>query len=210
MYYVGKNGQQTGPFSLDQLKAMYASGEVLPTDLTWKEGTADWKPASTFPELAAPAPAAAQAPTSTPAASTTFDGGSMGSTPMSTTVDPSPTVLPPSAQIPGAMNMGYPMAVGPKQNPMAITGLVLGIVSLFSVCCCFISLPVSIAGIVFSAIGMNQIKKDPINQLGKPLALTGLILSIVGLVICIIWVAINGMASMADFQRIQHEVNQAK
>src|SRR3954470_23148168 len=49
MYHVGRNGQQTGPFSLEQLKAMAANGQLLPTDLVWKEGMAGWEPASTLP-----------------------------------------------------------------------------------------------------------------------------------------------------------------
>jgi hypothetical protein len=51
MYHVGRNGQQTGPFSLEQLKAMAASGQLLPTDLVWKEGMAGWEPASTLPDV---------------------------------------------------------------------------------------------------------------------------------------------------------------
>jgi hypothetical protein len=49
MYHVGRNGQQTGPFSIEQLKTMAANGELLPTDLVWKEGMAGWEPASTLP-----------------------------------------------------------------------------------------------------------------------------------------------------------------
>jgi hypothetical protein len=196
MYYVGKNGQQTGPFTLDQVKAKYATGEILPTDLMWKEGTADWKAASTFSELAAPAPAPAPAATPSPSF------GGPASTPVST------TVLPPSASIPGAMNTGYPLsgAMGPKQNPMAITGMVLGIVSIVMVCCCY-GFPFNIAGIVFSIIGLNQIKKDPINQLGKPLALTGLILSILSIVIGI---ALFALGMTMNWEEIQQKINEAQ
>jgi hypothetical protein len=49
MYHVGRNGQQTGPFSIEQLKAMAAGGELNPTDLVWKEGMSGWEPASTLP-----------------------------------------------------------------------------------------------------------------------------------------------------------------
>ena len=201
MYYVGKNGQQTGPFTLDQLKAKYASGEILPTDLVWKEGTADWKPASTFAELAAPAPEP------TPSASS-FGGGMGSSTPVSTAVDPSPTVLPPATPIPGTVNMAYPMAVGPKPNPMAITGLVLGIVSILMVCCCY-GFPFNVAGIVFSIIGMNQIKSDPVNQLGKGLALTGLILSIVSIVIGLGLLAFGVTANAMNWGEIQRGIQQS-
>ena len=206
MYYVGKNGQQTGPFTLDQVQAKYASGEISPTDLMWKEGTADWKAASTFSELQSPA---AAAPASVPAPSPSFGGPA--STPVSTKVDPSPTVLPPSSSIPGAMNTGYPMPgpVGPRQNPMAITGMVLGIVSILTVCCCY-GFPFNVAGIVFSIIGLTQINKDPINQLGKPLALTGLILSILSIVLVVALLAFGFTANAMNWDEFQREFQKAQ
>lgn len=201
MYYVGKNGQQTGPFTLEQVQAKYASGEISPTDLMWKEGTADWKAASAFSELAAPAPAP----------SPTYGGPSSPPVSLSKASDPSPTVLPPSSSIPGAANQGYPPSgpVGPRQNPMAITGLVLGIVSIVMVCCCY-GIPFNIAGIVFSVIGMNQIKKDPVNQLGRPLALTGLILSIISIVLGLILLVFGVTANMMNWEEIQREINKAQ
>ena len=59
MYHVGRNGQQTGPFSIEQLNTMAANGELQPTDLVWKEGMAGWEPASTLPGVFTPAPAPA-------------------------------------------------------------------------------------------------------------------------------------------------------
>lgn len=57
MYYVGRNGRQTGPHSLDELKAMAAAGQLAPTDLTWTDGMSEWKPASvTLPDLFANLP----------------------------------------------------------------------------------------------------------------------------------------------------------
>jgi peptidyl-prolyl cis-trans isomerase B (cyclophilin B) len=62
-----------------------------------------------------------------------------------------------------------------KTNGMAIAGFVV------SLLCC------SPLGIVFSAIGLNQINKDP-SQGGKGLATAGLILGIIGLIGSVIWV----------------------
>ena len=45
MYYLGKNGQQTGPYTVEQLQAMVVSGQVAPLDLRWTEGMSEWKPA---------------------------------------------------------------------------------------------------------------------------------------------------------------------
>ncbi len=46
-YFVGKNGQQLGPFGEEQIKTRVASGEFAGTDLIWKEGMASWEPIAT-------------------------------------------------------------------------------------------------------------------------------------------------------------------
>ncbi len=63
MYYVGRNGSQSGPYPLDELKKMATTGRLAPTDLVWTDGMSEWKPASTtLPEVFAAPPAAASAP----------------------------------------------------------------------------------------------------------------------------------------------------
>jgi hypothetical protein len=64
MYYVGRNGSQSGPYPLDELKNMAATGRLAPNDLVWTDGMSEWKPASAaLPEVfAAAAPAATPAP----------------------------------------------------------------------------------------------------------------------------------------------------
>ena len=49
-YYV-VNGNQVGPVSLDELKAVAGIGKLAPTDLVWQEGTADWVEARTVAGL---------------------------------------------------------------------------------------------------------------------------------------------------------------
>lgn len=51
-YYVGVNGQQVGPLSLDQVVSEIQRGAIGPKDLVWKTGAADWAPAESYPELA--------------------------------------------------------------------------------------------------------------------------------------------------------------
>lgn len=56
-WYYSKNSTQLGPVSLDELRAKFASGEVSPADLVWRDGLPDWKPVSEMAELAViPAP----------------------------------------------------------------------------------------------------------------------------------------------------------
>ena len=44
--YVGKNGQQLGPFTLDEVNSKLADGTFVGTDLAWFEGAAGWAPLS--------------------------------------------------------------------------------------------------------------------------------------------------------------------
>ncbi len=68
-WYVGQGGQQRGPLSDADLRAMVARGEVAPTDLVWKDGMAKWEAVSAVPELRpAPAPPAPAAYAPPPAA----------------------------------------------------------------------------------------------------------------------------------------------
>jgi Interferon-induced transmembrane protein/GYF domain 2 len=50
-WYYSKNGMQLGPVAEEELKAKGISGELLATDLVWKEGMADWKPLGQVPEF---------------------------------------------------------------------------------------------------------------------------------------------------------------
>ena len=84
----------------------------------------------------------------------------------------------------------------PKTNAMAVTGLILGIVSVtFGLCCCY-GIPFNVLGIVFSLIGLAQIRKNPEMETGKGLAIAGLILSGLSIVLVGILIAI-GVAGSA-------------
>lgn len=59
-WHVGRDGQQTGPFTAQQLRHMVTSGQLSPTDLLWKDGMPNWVPCSSvkglFPEAVASGP----------------------------------------------------------------------------------------------------------------------------------------------------------
>lgn len=59
-YLIAVNGQQTGPFNMQQLAQMAHSGQLTPQSYVWKQGMAQWELASNVQELAplfaAPAP----------------------------------------------------------------------------------------------------------------------------------------------------------
>jgi GYF domain 2/Domain of unknown function (DUF4190) len=96
-------------------------------------------------------------------------------------------VVPPS--IPPASSLAP--AVRSEQNKMALTGFVLGIMSVtIGLLCCG---PLfGILGIIFSSIGLSQIGRDPV-QTGKNLAVWGLLLSILGVMLGIGCVVLFGL-----------------
>jgi len=47
-FFVQYQGQQTGPFSIEEMRAGLDAGKYQPSDLGWREGLPDWKPLSTL------------------------------------------------------------------------------------------------------------------------------------------------------------------
>ena len=52
-FHVAVNGQQTGPFKIDQLKQKIQDGEIKKETLVWTKGMGQWAKAGTVPELTA-------------------------------------------------------------------------------------------------------------------------------------------------------------
>ncbi len=50
-WYYAKHGKQEGPVDLATIQGKVQSGEIAPTDLVWKEGMPEWKPAGEVPDL---------------------------------------------------------------------------------------------------------------------------------------------------------------
>lgn len=51
-YFVALNGQQTGPFVMDELQRQVQSGQLTRATLVWTQGMAQWAPAAEVAELA--------------------------------------------------------------------------------------------------------------------------------------------------------------
>ena len=99
----------------------------------------------------------------------------------------------PASGMVGATLPTTPMAAqGASTNGMAIAGMICGILSLPMLCCCY-GLPFNILGVIFSKIGLSQLKKNP-GQGGRGMAIAGLICSILSIVILVVLVVL-GMAS---------------
>ena len=142
--YVGKNGQQLGPFSLEEINRKLADGTFAASDLAWYEGAAGWAPLSSVAGVIVPPAAAAAAPT--PAA-----------TPSPAPVTPAPVSAPvrPNTSI-----------VQPARRPhraLAVTSWVLlgltFVVSLIPLVGCgawAIGIPVAIAAIIMGILILNR------------------------------------------------------
>ena len=72
-YYLLENGQQAGPFSLQQVLKRIDQGALQAEDLIWKTGIADWVQAGTLPELVGDAPTPPNGPPPPPGPQSSTD-----------------------------------------------------------------------------------------------------------------------------------------
>lgn len=110
------------------------------------------------------------------------------------------TAPPATITAPGPISL----APVPRNNSFAVAGLTLGILGLtLGLCCCY-GLPFSVPGIICSIVALNQIKNDPSVQQGRNLAITGLILSILSILLGGLLLALGVALSTPDMiRRIQ-------
>lgn len=61
-WYIARDGKQHGPLSDDEMRLFVDGGHLRPSDLVWRPGFSDWRPApAIFPPAAAPKPKKAAA-----------------------------------------------------------------------------------------------------------------------------------------------------
>lgn len=95
----------------------------------------------------------------------------------------------------------------PRTNPMALASLVMGILSITCGMCCSCILPLipimpfSVLGIIFALVALAQIRKDPLSQQGRGLAVTGLVLSLLSIVLAALLLALGLALSTPDIMR---------
>lgn len=82
-----------------------------------------------------------------------------------------------------------------RTNTFAITGLVFGILSVTGGLCCY-GLPFNILGLVFSLVGLAQIKDNPGQYDGRGLAIAGIVLSILGLLLMLGLIGLIAFSSL--------------
>ena len=82
---------------------------------------------------------------------------------------------PPAPPVYGAPQQAYYAPVGPKNDGMAIAGLVCGISGLATLVLCGIGLIPAILGVVFGVIGMKKVDASNGSLQGRGMALAGAI-----------------------------------
>lgn len=66
-YFIARGGEQAGPYTLDQMQKMQEAGQLLPSDMAWTEGQADWLPLSQIVgDTSSPPPPPTPSPTPSP------------------------------------------------------------------------------------------------------------------------------------------------
>ena len=58
-WYIARDGEQHGPLSDVEMRTFVAQGHLKPTDLIWRPGFADWRPAPAVFPFQAPDPVVA-------------------------------------------------------------------------------------------------------------------------------------------------------
>lgn len=149
--FVGKNGQQLGPFSLEEINRKLADGTLAGTDLGWYEGAAGWAALSSIAGVVVPAlvpatPAPTLTPTPTPA-------------PVSPASAPAPAPVPrattPMVQRPATAPGGY-------KTLSLVSWILLGVTFLISFipflgCGTWIlAWPVAVAAIIMGIIVLTR------------------------------------------------------
>ncbi len=94
----------------------------------------------------------------------------------------------------------FSVTPAPTTNRTAVIGMVLGILSITVGCCCY-GLPFNVAGIICSSVALSQLKKDPLNQQGKGMAIAGLVLSILSILLAGSLLAFGTASNWTDILR---------
>ena len=151
-FIIGGDGKEYGPKPDSEVREWIAEGRLNAQSQIRRQSDANWTVLGDLPE---------------------FAGDLFGATP--------PTPSAPAIQ---QHQQPYPQYSAQAQsgtNGMAIAGMIMGILSLVTICC--YGFPFNLLGIIFSAIGLSQIKKSHPRQSGKGMAIAWLICSILSFLI---------------------------
>ena len=184
---IGGDGKEYGPYPAEKIRDLLRENRLKPYSKI-RPNNESWTTVAALPELAQPPV--------TESGTTPDQPTTAGAAPY----NPQPHIAPVSPVPPA----------GPPNNPLAVTGMVLGISTLVLGCCCgripilgfvatLVSFVTPIAGIICSCIARKQIRESNGAQGGDSMATAGLICSSVYLLmlVAIIVLIALGIASAA-------------
>jgi hypothetical protein len=172
-WYYSKNGVQLGPISDSEIRAKFASGEILVTDLVWREGMRDWLPTAQVPELA---PQSSLHPAASPIPS--VPGGVVNS----------PYSSP--AYGGGAFPGG---AMAPPTSGLAIASMVCGILGLVT-CLLLPGIPAVICG----HMALSQMAAPGARIGGRGMAIAGLVMGYIAVILGLVGVVLFTVGALAN------------
>jgi hypothetical protein len=157
-YHVGRNGQQLGQFTEEEVRQGLESGRFLTSDLAWREGLPQWKPLG---EVLAP-----------PSQPASPSAGATGGFP-----PPNPAV-PFAPPPPLGAHTGLPVRQSAPASGLAVTSLISGIVALML---CGLGGIGTLAAIITGHLSLSRIKRSGGMVGGRGMALAGVILGYVSI-----------------------------
>ena len=104
--------------------------------------------------------------------------------------------VPPQWPAPGPISI----TPTPGTNSLAMMGMLMGGLSITCGCCCY-GLPFNLLGIIFSLVALAQIRNDAYPQVGRGLAIAGLVLSLLSLLLAVLFFAFGLALSTPDILR---------
>ena len=183
--HVARNGQPTGPFSLEEVNRQLAAGTMSLSDQAWYEGAAGWAPLSTVPGVSSSSPTgSASAPRPPQTDATT------------------PSVPAVTAPTVGSPVTAVPVSSG-QTEPLAIWSLVLSLLGICGFCCTPVVIT-GIAGVVCGHLALSKIGTRPDLQ-GRGLAIAGLIIGYCAIAGWLLWILVFG--GLAVMQGILHGIS---
>jgi hypothetical protein len=157
-YHIGRNGQQFGQFTEEEIRQGLENGRFLTSDLAWRDGMGQWKPLIEVFGFAAAA--ALSAPMVSQGGGMPMTGGY-----------PHPA---------NYQNVG--IGVMPMSG-MCVASMVLGIISLISFLGCPLVVFLGIPGVICGHMGLAEIRRSGNNMQGTGMAVAGLVMNYLAVVI---------------------------
>jgi hypothetical protein len=169
-WHYARDGVQHGPASDAEIHRLLQSGQLRPDDLLWRDGMAQWQPASRVPEFAiaqaapVPPPLPARVPLSTQPPPLGYARPQHGYG-----AQPSPDI---------GQDAGMRMLLPVGRSGWAIASGYLGLLSVFP----FVGVVFGVAAIWTGFLAVKDIKRNPTRH-GMGRAIFGIVMGCLGLLV---------------------------